>query len=202
MLLVVFALGLVTGIFTSLYGFTITNPDTFFYKDVSTISGTVIDQNGTPLAGVLMTIMEKGMTTTTNSNGIYLIEKVSTGSYTLRADLPAHVPVQKMVTVTSGSPNIFDFVLQKGDSSIPQQKDERIPVSPKADPSMILSAIPIFAASLGALLGSYLTYTRQRFYASVVCALIGIMSIGFVLGAVLCIVSLFLIVSSKRGFAN
>lgn len=202
LLLIVFVLGLVTGIFTSIYGFTITNPDTFFYRDVSNVSGSVIDQDGIPLSGVLLTLLEKTETTTTNSNGIYLFQNISVGTYTLRADMPGHIPIQKKVTVSSGNPNIFDFVLQIGNSSAPQEIDDRTPVSPKADESMIFSAIPIFAASLAALLGSYLTYTRQRFYASVICALIGIMSIGFILGAILCIVSLFIIVSSKKGFAN
>jgi hypothetical protein len=200
-LVLAFVLGLTTGILTSLYGFIIPNPDIFFETETTKISGSIIDMEGDAMEGVTVSVMDSSFSDVSNSLGIYLIEAVPVGDYTIKVEMAGYRTVILKITATAGQPNIHDIVLKRGDPADTEEMDKSREVTEKGGTLITVTTIAaILFSSLFALLGAYLVFTRQRFLFAVGCAVLGIMSIGFGIGSVLCVVTLVLLISSKQGF--
>ena len=200
-LVLAFVLGLTTGILTSLYGFIIPNPDIFFETETAKVEGSVLNFEGDPLEGVIVTVIDSSFSDVSNTLGIYLIEEVPVGDYTIKAEMAGYQSVKMKITVTAGKPNIHDIVLKRGDPSFVEELDNSFPVTKKEDTLVAVTTIAaILISSFFALLGAYLVFTRQRFLFAVGCAVLGIMSIGFGIGSVLCVITLVLLISCKQGF--
>lgn len=203
MLALAFILGMTTGILTSIYGFVIPNPDIFFNTETSSISGSIIDMDGNPMKGASVSVIGESFTTVSNINGIYVLEGVPLGDYTLRVELEGHRTVTKKITVTAGSPNIFDFTMLEGSSSDTIREDETFDIAQQEEGNMgLITSLAIIISSIFALLGAYLVFTKQRFVVAVVCVTLGIMSIGFGFGIILSIASLIIILQTRSSFVN
>jgi len=201
-LVIAFILGLTTCVLTSLYGVIIPNPDIFFETETTTISGSVIDIEGKHIEGVTVSVLNSNLGDVSNSNGNYVIEKIQVGDYRIRAEMQGYKTVIMKITVTAGQPNAYDFVLKSGNPEPPEEVDESVRISEGGGSNIVTytTIIIILISSFFPLFGAYLVFTRQRFRIAVTLAVVGIMSVGFVIGAILCIITLVILLSSRQGF--
>lgn len=63
------------------------------------VTGTVTDSTGTPISGVSVRLLPGGRGTVTNANGVYALEKVTQGNYTLRFSYVGFNTVERKVVV-------------------------------------------------------------------------------------------------------
>lgn len=75
------------------------------------ITGTVRDDQGSPLFNVFVGIMDNGKGAYTNENGMYQIKNISPGSYELKASIVGYQSVTKVVVVLDGKTATQDFIL-------------------------------------------------------------------------------------------
>ena len=81
--------------------------------EVGSISGTVRDENGVPLAGAAVIILGKQIGSATDSSGTFQIRSAPVGTLTLRAQLQGRGRDERMgVEVVSGITTHVDFVLR------------------------------------------------------------------------------------------
>ncbi|MGH3621502.1 MAG: MFS transporter [Sciscionella sp.] len=80
-----------------------------------TLSGTVHDTEGTPVAGALAVLADSRgevlRRSTTGEDGAYELNPTTPGDYTLAVSHPHHQPTATAVTVTSGRPTTYDVTL-------------------------------------------------------------------------------------------
>ncbi len=77
------------------------------------ISGTVVDDQGTPLGGAQVAIPGTTMGTQTRSNGEYVLPRVPAGTYSLQGRLLGYRPESAPVDVGAGRRTIHNFTLRR-----------------------------------------------------------------------------------------
>ncbi len=75
------------------------------------IAGKVTDEQGAPIVGARVAIVQLGRTTATLANGTYTIEAVPAGAHTVRASFIGYRGQSLPVTVTAGQRATHDFAL-------------------------------------------------------------------------------------------
>jgi TonB-linked SusC/RagA family outer membrane protein len=78
-----------------------------------TISGTVTNEGGQPIAGAQIALVGTGLGTLASTAGKYTIVNVPPGQYRIRAQMIGNRPVEDPITVTGGSTITHDFTLRK-----------------------------------------------------------------------------------------
>ena len=85
---------------------------TIIAQPVGTISGTVTDGAGNPIANATVEILQLGLTTTTNAQGAYSFANVLMGTYYVIARHPGFVDGNLTVALTTANPmKVVNFVL-------------------------------------------------------------------------------------------
>ena len=74
------------------------------------ISGTIVDESGSPIAGVTVSISDLGITTSTDSQGKYSID-VPTGLHKIKVSSIAYTSQEKNIQVTSNTNQVNNFTL-------------------------------------------------------------------------------------------
>lgn len=116
---------------------------------LGTISGTVSDMAGNPLAGVTVEIAELGMRTTTDALGAYAFSGVPMGSYHVVARFSGYADDNRSVVLDAASPNkIVNFVLARP--------------APGLGADVFLAIAIVVGIGLAALLGILLGMGRRR----------------------------------------
>ena len=81
-------------------------------QELGSVRGTVVDEaGGTALAGAVITLEELGLSTTTGSDGAFVIDGVPAGDYTLTAARSGFAPLTSSVAVAAGPPIRLDLRL-------------------------------------------------------------------------------------------
>lgn len=81
------------------------------YAQTGSITGKVLDEKGEALPGVSVSIVGTTQGTTADANGVYRINNVSPGTYTVSAVFIGYTPLRKSVTVSAGAAASADFQL-------------------------------------------------------------------------------------------
>lgn len=89
-----------------------------FAQQFSTISGTVTTSDGKPAAYISVGLKGKGLGNVTNEKGIFEIQRVKPGSYTLRVSAVGIQNVEKPVVVTAGENKTVDFVINQNSNQL------------------------------------------------------------------------------------
>lgn len=74
---------------------------TFDVVPGSAVTGVVVDENGNPVAGATVTVVETGATTTTGANGKFVLG-LTTGTYHIKISKPGYRSVELTATVSAG----------------------------------------------------------------------------------------------------
>ena len=89
-----------------------------FAQQFSTISGTVTTSDGKPAAYISVGLKGKGLGNVTNEKGIFEIQRVKPGSYTLRVSAVGIQNIEKPVVITAGENKTVDFVINQNSNQL------------------------------------------------------------------------------------
>ncbi len=121
---------------------------TILAQPLGTISGTVTDGSGNPIANATVEIRQLGLTTTTNAQGAYVFANVPMGTYYVIARHPGYVDGNQSVTLTTANPaKVVNFTLS--------------PISPAGVGSTLLY-IGVGLAALLVLAGLLFLFVRRK----------------------------------------
>ena len=84
------------------------------FAQTATVRGTITDQNGDPLPGAAVRIVDTAIGAQSDADGEYSITNVPPGEQTIIATFVGFVDVTEVVTVSAGQTVVVDFVLQGG----------------------------------------------------------------------------------------
>jgi iron complex outermembrane receptor protein len=89
-----------------------------FAQQFSTISGTVTTSDGKPAAYISVGLKGKGLGNVTNEKGIFEIQRVKPGSYTLRVSAVGIQNIEKPIVITAGANKTVDFVINQNSNQL------------------------------------------------------------------------------------
>jgi iron complex outermembrane receptor protein len=89
-----------------------------FAQQFSTISGTVTTSDGKPAAYISVGLKGKGLGNVTNEKGIFEIQRVKPGSYTLRVSGVGIQNIEKPVVIAAGENKTVDFVINQNSNQL------------------------------------------------------------------------------------
>ncbi|WP_426326428.1 TonB-dependent receptor domain-containing protein [Pedobacter sp. R-06] len=89
-----------------------------FAQQFSTISGTVTTSDGKPAAYISVGLKGKSLGNVTNEKGIFEIQRVKPGSYTLRVSAVGIQNIEKPVVITAGDHKTVDFVINQNSNQL------------------------------------------------------------------------------------
>jgi len=180
------------------------------------IEGQVIFTNSTPAGGVNVTIVDLGLSATTNETGRYRLLNVANGWHDLRVESPGYKTLIRSVYVnildpTSSKRNITtaDFQLQPGsgeqrlgESHKPGSKAPAIDENAQEILRSFGSVCLVLGIVLGILsiIGGYYAFRTEKLAVVALGALAGIISTGLGFGAVLAFIALILLLLSTDEF--
>ena len=172
LLSIVFVLGLLSGI---MYG-------------ITSVHGSVIDENGNAMEGVAVYGGDKQ--TTTNNQGQYYLYDLPGEEISILFSIEGYKDVSVWIDIRSGSPNILEIEVEEGNGDV--KLDYRKQVAEPWPPNYALA--PIFMISaLITLMGSAAALLQENFKIAIAGCLFGIISYGFLIGSVLSVVALALL---------
>ena len=164
----------------------------------STYTGTVVDEEGSKLAGVTVTVEDAATTATTDGSGEFTLSNISGGKHTLVFTSAGYKTLRAEVFVLPWDITLpaQDFTMEQGTGST-SQRGLMLMVLDLA-PAL---AVGILALSAVALVGGILALLRKHFVFAVVGAVCGIIA-GFfsIVGIPLGIVALVLLLISREEF--
>ena len=83
-------------------------------QGTGTVSGTITDDNGDPLPGASVRLVDTQLGASSNVDGVYTIGAVTPGTYTVAATFVGFTEETQQVTVTEGGTAVADFTLSTG----------------------------------------------------------------------------------------
>ena len=193
LLSIVFILGILSGI---AYGIKWNNQESQWTSDgLSSVHGTIIDDNGNGLEGVKIEADDKK--TYTNAQGKYFLYDLIGDEVEIMFTMEGYGNLNVWINIRSEGTNILEVELEEGD--VTKNVDLRKDVSEPWPPNYTLS--PIFiVASIVALMGSSAALLQQNFRMAVIGCLCGVISYGFLIGSILSVVALSLILIDREKF--
>ena len=193
LLSIVFVLGLLSGV---MYGLKWNNQeDQWDNNGLSSVHGSVIDEDGNAMEGVA--VYGGNKQTTTNNQGQYYLYDLQGEEISILFSIEGYKDVSVWMDIRSGSANILEVEVEKGDGDI--KLDLRKQVAEPWPPNYALA--PIFMISaLITLMGSAAALLQENFKIAITGCLFGIISYGFLIGSILSVVALALLLIDYQKF--
>ena len=193
LLSIVFVLGLLSGV---MYGLKWNNQeDQWDNNGLSSVHGSVIDVDGNAMEGVA--VYGGNKQTTTNNQGQYYLYDLQGEEISILFSVEGYKDVSVWIDIRSGSANILEVEVEKGDGDI--KLDYRKQIAEPWPPNYALA--PIFMISaLITLMGSAAALLQENFKIAIAGCLFGIISYGFLIGSILSVVALALLLIDYQKF--
>ena len=193
LLSIVFVLGLLSGV---MYGLKWNNQeDQWDNNGLSSVHGSVIDEDGNAMEGVA--VYGGNKQTTTNNQGQYYLYDLQGEEISILFSIEGYKDVSVWMDIRSGSANILEVEVEKGDGDI--KLDLRKEIAEPWPPNYALA--PIFMISaLITLMGSAAALLQENFKIAITGCLFGIISYGFLIGSILSVVALALLLIDYQKF--
>ena len=193
LLSIVFVLGLLSGV---MYGLKWNNQeDQWDNNGLSSVHGSVIDEDGNAMEGVA--VYGGNKQTTTNNQGQYYLYDLQGEEISILFSIEGYKDVSVWIDIRSGSANILEVEVEKGDGDI--KLDLRKQIAEPWPPNYALA--PIFMISaLITLMGSAAALLQENFKIAITGCLFGIISYGFLIGSILSVVALALLLIDYQKF--
>lgn len=174
--------------------------------DLASITIWALDSsNGRGLEGVNVTVISDDRTLSglTDSEGLVVIEGLNAGRKTLALSLEGYRSNSGDVHIRIGTPNVIDIPMTQGDPSIidPLATEQFGSSSP---PFLLTDfmAILMMLSAFMAILSAYFVYRREFFSLALGLAFLSSFSVGFVVGSIFSVISIFLLITSYKGFSH
>ena len=193
LLSIVFVLGILSGI---AYGLKWSDQETQWDNEgLSSVHGTVIDEDGNTLGGVKVQVGDKKAYT--NEQGKYYLYDLTGDEARLNFVMEGYGTVVVWMNIRADGTNIMEIEMNEGEEQT--NYDYRKNVAKPWPPNYALA--PIFMiASIVALIGSSAALLHQNFRMAVLGCLFGVLSYGFLIGSVLSVVDLSLLLDDRERF--
>jgi len=193
LLSIVFVLGLLSGV---MYGLKWNNQeDQWDNNGLSSVHGSVIDEDGNAMEGVA--VYGGNKQTTTNNQGQYYLYDLQGEEISILFSIEGYKDVSVWMDIRSGSANILEVEVEKGDGDV--KLDLRKQIAEPWPPNYALA--PIFMISaLITLMGSAAALLQENFKIAITGCLFGIISYGFLIGSILSVVALALLLIDYQKF--
>ncbi len=198
-LLVVMILGLVNALSVLYEGMQYKTPQETLSNSSGTVYGRVTDDKGVGIGEATVSLQGTNYKAFTDTDGWYFIGSVPVKEYRIEADRANYTSMMKDVKVEEQMPRPINFQLPKGTgtkyagSTVPTELGD-------LQPSYAYSAGAMAFASIFALIGMVLCIKRVYYWAAILCAAVGALSYGFLIGTFLSVLALLLIVVSRPAF--
>ncbi|MCK5772666.1 MAG: hypothetical protein KAH57_02655, partial [Thermoplasmata archaeon] len=131
------------------------------------------------------------------------IEGLNAGRKTLALSLEGYRSNSGDVHIRIGTPNVIDIPMTQGDPSIidPLATEQFGSSSP---PFLLTDfmAILMMLSAFMAILSAYFVYRREFFSLALGLAFLSSFSVGFVVGSIFSVISIFLLITSYKGFSH
>lgn len=162
------------------------------------ITGTVEYVNGTPVSGVSVSVVGKTAQATTDSSGDFTLKDVDMGTREILFEKAGHKTVRYTMFVVSGQQTEpLDIEMETGTGEV--EMNDSFTTGFLTD-IMAICAVAIAIISIFPLLGGIMALQGKSFGLAILGGIIGIFSIGFVLGSILSIIALIMLFMSKEDF--
>ena len=195
LLSIVFVLGLLSGV---MYGLKWNNQeDQWDNNGLSSVHGSVIDENGNAIEGVA--VYGGNKQTTTNNQGQYYLYDLQGEEISILFSVEGYKDVSVWMDIRSGSANILEIEIEKGDGNI--KLDFRKEIAEPWPPNYALAPIFMISAII-TLMGSAAALLQENFKIAITGCLFGIISYGFLIGSILSVVALALLLLDYQKFNN
>lgn len=160
------------------------------------ITGKVVDENGKPIVDAQVEVVGKSISDNTNTNGEYELSNIPGGNQKIRASMTGKKSVNTWALV-KGDKQTIDFTLTDGtgEEEASNSLGENMLENTFKVCGIMMAIFAIFA-----LIGGIFAIMKKNYKLALMGAIIGIISIGFVIGSVLSITALFMILKSKDSF--
>ena len=193
LLSIVFVLGLLSGV---MYGLKWNNQeDQWDNNGLSSVHGSVIDEDGNAMEGVA--VYGGNKQTTTNTQGQYYLYDLQGEEISILFSIEGYKDVSVWMDIRSGSANILEVEVEKGDGDI--KLDLRKQIAEPWPPNYALAPIFMIAALI-TLMGSAAALLQENFKIAITGCLFGIISYGFLVGSILSVVALALLLIDYQKF--
>lgn len=199
LLLAVMVLGLVNAMSVLYDGMQYKTPQETLSNNSGTVYGRVTDDKGVGIEGASVTLQGTSYKGFSDADGWYFIGSVPVRTYRVEADRANYTSMIKDVKIEEQTPKPIDFELSKGTgakyatSSVPSELGN-------LQPSYAYSSGAMALSSIFALIGMLLCIRRVYYWPAILCAAVGALSYGFLLGTVLSVLALLIIVLSRPAF--
>ncbi|SVB43055.1 uncharacterized protein METZ01_LOCUS195909 [marine metagenome] len=195
LLSIVFILGLLSGI---MYGLKWNNQENQWDNNgLSSIHGSVIDENGNAMEDVA--VYGGNKQTTTNTQGQYYLYDIPGDEVSLLFSFEGYKEITVWIDIRAGVANILQIEMLTGEGNL--KLDQRKDIAEPWPPNYALA--PIFmVASLITLMGSAAALLEENFRIAVTGCIFGIISYGFLVGSILSVIALGLLLIDYKRFDN
>lgn len=160
------------------------------------IKGKVVDENGRPLEGARVEVVDEDISDITDSLGEYELRNVPGGTKKIKASMKGKTSIYKWVLVKSDEHTI-DFILINGTGE--KEESNSIDKNVFQKISYVCGSTMIIG-SIFALLGGISAIKQKNYQLAFIGALMGIASFGFGFSSLLSFIALILIWKSKEFF--
>lgn len=193
MLIVTFLLGIIFGSLLLVMGEDLYEQG--FGRD-GIVSGKVNDEDGNPLNGARVEIVDTSIFVNTDASGKYYLNNVPGGYQEIKASYPNKTSISTSVLMV-GTEETIDFILTNGTS---EKKTKESVNSDIFNTTILVCGIVMIIGSIFALVGAIFAFTKKNYQMAFLGSMIGIASIGFFIGAIFSIIAMIMIWKSKDHF--
>jgi hypothetical protein len=167
------------------------------------ITGSVVGLNGTPIAGVNISIVGEPLSTVTDSEGNYIIYNVPSGNQKIMVEKEGYVTIIYKVFIdpsqhsrdnNKDSTNEFNFTLQVGSGEVEQGS---YPPWDLIRGFMTVCGVLMVVFSIVALIGAIMAFRRTNWGIAMTGAVLGLFTI---VGTLFAVIAIFILVISKDEF--
>jgi hypothetical protein len=198
-LVLVVVLGLIDAASVVFNGMQYQTPEKTLNDTTGDVYGRVTDTKGVGIGGADVSIIGTTHRASTDVDGWYFISSVPSRDYSVQVDKANYTSIIKSVKVEEQMPRPVNFQLSYGSGV--KKADTRLPDTlGDLQPSYAYTAIAIVIGSIAAGLGALLSIKRSHFRTALLCAAVGTVSYGFLIGSILSLVALIIIVAARPGF--
>jgi hypothetical protein len=210
-------LGLIMAIMMVVGGAFIGSADNFDIEDWGQvdITGIVLAADGSPIDNATLTVEGTHIAVTTNSAGYYQMLGVPAGYNQITLEKAGYNTIIRHVYIVpddssadfnfANHPVIFEdselnFNMTVGSDTFTYGQDgESFPIE-KMGPFLMVLGVVFALCSIAALIGGHYALKSEKYSITIVCAIIGIFSVGFMLGTILAIAALVILLLSSEEF--
>jgi len=198
-LILVMILGLVNALSVLYEGMQYKTPQETLSNSSGTVYGRVTDDKGVGIDGATVTLQGTSYKAITDPDGWYFIGSVPVKQYRVEADRANYTSMVKDIKVEEQMPRPINFQLPKGTGSKYVGSTGSFELA-DLQPSYAYSAGAMALASVFALIGVVLCIKRNYYWVAILCAAVGALSYGYLIGTFLSVLALLLIVVSRPAF--